>query len=83
MGCAQGFLTLDQLLDLPPLAARWQTIERRFPHAPRDRLLRQLVRDQIGAMVNDVIGEARRKLVDIASIDEVRGAGRPLIGSPL
>ena len=82
-GLRAGFLTLDQLLDLPPLAARWQTIERRFPHAPRDRLLRQLVRDQIGAMVNDVIGEARRKLVDIASIDEVRGAGRPLIGFTL
>ena len=40
----------------------------------------ELVRDQIGAMVGDVIAEARRRLDGIGSVEEVRHAARPLAG---
>lgn len=81
-GLRAGFLTLDTLLTLPSLEAQWRDIEARFPGAPRDRLLRELVRGQIGRMVNDVIEETRRRLKDSGaeSVDEVRAAGRTLAG---
>ena len=82
MACARGFLTLDDLLELPSLAAQWRAIETRHPAAPRDRLLRELVRGQIGVMVNDVLGETRARIAGngVASVADVRAAGRALCG---
>ncbi|WP_428333994.1 deoxyguanosinetriphosphate triphosphohydrolase [Novosphingobium sp.] len=81
-GLRAGFLTLDDLLELPSLAAQWRAIETRHPAAPRDRLLRELVRGQIGVMVNDVLGETRARIGGngVASVADVRAAGRALCG---
>jgi dGTPase len=81
-GLRAGFLTLDDLLELPSLAEQWYAIEARFPGAARDRLLRELVRGQIGRMVNDVLHEtgARIAASGVASADDVRAAGRTLCG---
>jgi dGTPase len=81
-GLRAGFLNLDTLLSLPSLAAQWHDIEAQFPGAPRDRLLRELVRGQIGRMVNDVIEETRRRLAasGVQSAADVRMAGRTLAG---
>ncbi len=81
-GLRAGFLTLDTLLTLPSLAAQWRDIEARFPGAPRDRLLRELVRGQIGRMVNDVIEETQRRLKvsGVASAADVRAAPMPMAG---
>ena len=81
-GLRGGFLTLDDLLELPSLAEQWAAIEARFPQAPRDRLLRELVRGQIGRMVNDVLGETRRRITmaGVGSVADVRAAGATLCG---
>jgi dGTPase len=81
-GLRAGFLTLDDLLELPSLAEQWYAIEARYPGGPRDRLLRELVRGQIGVMVNNVLGETRARIADsgVASADDVRAAGRALCG---
>ncbi|KUO50996.1 MAG: deoxyguanosinetriphosphate triphosphohydrolase [Sphingomonadales bacterium BRH_c3] len=79
-GLRAGFLTLDELLEVDFLAQQWREVERRHPHEPHDRLLRELVRDQIGLMVNDVITHTREQAKDAGSVDEVRGAGRQLGG---
>jgi dGTPase len=79
-GLRAGFLQLDDLLTLDFLADQWRAVERRFPHAPRDRLLRELVRDQIGLMVNDVLDHTAAQVKDLGSVAEVRGAGRQLAG---
>lgn len=73
-GLRAGFLDLDDLLELDFLADQWRAVERRFPGAARDRLLRELVRDQIGLMVNDVIEHTRSKARGMKSVDDVRGA---------
>ena len=62
------------------LADQWRAVEKRFPFAPRDRQLRELVRTQIGLMVNDVLTHTREQVQGIASVQEVRGAGRQLAG---
>lgn len=81
-GLRAGFLCLDDLLELPSIAEQWRGIERRFPGAPQDRMLRELVRGQIGRMVNDVIDETRANIAQsgVASVDDVRTAGRTLAG---
>jgi dGTPase len=77
-GLRAGFLDLDQLLTLDFVADQWRGVERRFPGAPRDRQLRELVRGQIGLMVNDLIDQTRLNTKGVSSVEQVRGAGRPL-----
>lgn len=81
-GLRAGILTLDMLMAQPWVASNFRRVEARFPGAPRDRLLRELVRDQIGLMVNDVIAETRARTADagVETVDEVRAAGRMLAG---
>lgn len=81
-GLRAGILTLDMLMEQPWIARNFHRVEARFPDVPRDRQLRELVRDQIGLMVNDVISETRARVVDagVASVDDVRAAGRMLAG---
>ena len=81
-GLRAGLLSLDQLMGEPFVAGNYRAVEARFPGAPRDRLLRELVRDQIGVMVNDVIAATAANVADagVASVDEVRAAGRTLGG---
>jgi dGTPase len=79
-GLRAGFLTLDDLLELDFLADQWRAVEKRYPNAPRDRLQRELVRDQIGLMVNDVITHTRAQAAGCGSVDDVRAAGRQLGG---
>lgn len=79
-GLRAGFLQLDDLLSLDFLADQWRTVEKRFPHAARERLLREMIRDQIGMMVNDVIAHTAEQARGLASVDEVRAAGRQLAG---
>src|SRR6476660_5073707 len=64
-GLRAGFLTLDDLMELPLLAERYREVERRFPAAQTEQRLRELVRSQIGAMVNDLLDTTRSNLADI------------------
>ena len=77
-GLRAGFLQLDELLELEFVADNFRAVERRFPGAPREALLRELVRDQIGVMVNDVLETARTNLAGIGTVEAVRAAERPL-----
>ena len=79
-GLRAGFLVLDDLLELPSIADQWRSVERRYPGAPQDRMLRELVRGQIGRMVNDVIEQTRMRIVEsaVSSVEDVRAATSPL-----
>ena len=84
-GLRAGLLCIDQLMEQPFVADNFRAVEGRFPGAPRDRLLRELVRDQIGVMVNDVIAatQANVAAAGVQSVEEVRAAGRALGGFSL
>ena len=77
-GVRAGFLDLDTLMELDFVADRWRTIESRFPGASQGALLRELVREQIGDMVLDVIETTRANCAGLGSADDVRQAGRAL-----
>jgi dGTPase len=75
-GLRAGFLNLDELLVQDFVCDQWREVERRYPGAPRDRQLRELIRSQIGLMVNDVLTETARRTEGAERIDDIRGAGR-------
>ena len=79
-GLRAGFLDLDELLALDLVADQWYAIERKFPAAPHERRLRELVRSQIGLMVNDVIAETAARADGMESPADVRLAGGPTAG---
>ncbi len=78
-GLRAGFLTLDDLMELPLLADRYREVERRFPGARTEQRLRELVRSQIGAMVNDLLDTTRSAIDGLASVQEVRAHPGPLV----
>jgi dGTPase len=76
-GLRAGLLTLDQLLALPMIAAGWRAVEARFGAVERKRRIGELVRAQIGAMVNDLIESTRARVraAGVETVEEVRAAG--------
>ena len=79
-GLRAGLLTLDQLLEVPLIARGWDAVRARFSDVAPARLVGELIRSQIGAMVNDLIAETRSRLVGIGDSADVRAAGRCLVG---
>jgi dGTPase len=79
-GVRSGLLSIDNLVELPFIASRWQAILARYPDVEHPRLLRELVREQIGSMVNDLIENTRYNIAQncIVSVDDVRGFGAAL-----
>ena len=81
-GIRAGLLTLEQLLEMPFIAERWERISAHYPGARRETLIRELVREQIGVMVNDVIDTTRARLAEmnIGTVADIRSAGRQIGG---
>jgi dGTPase len=81
-GLRAGLFTLAELCEVPLAARLWRGARARYPGLSEERLAAELVRDQIGLMVNDVIAETGRRAAEAgaASADEVRAAGRQLAG---
>lgn len=81
-GLRAGLLTIDQLLSQPLVRRSWENACVRFPDIHPSRLTGEMVRGQIGTMVNDLIAETERRVAEcgVDSLDDVRAAGRALVG---
>ncbi|MCB2014371.1 MAG: deoxyguanosinetriphosphate triphosphohydrolase [Sphingobium sp.] len=81
-GLRAGMLSLDQICEVPIVRHGWDKVRARYPDIEEGRLHRELVRDQIGVMVNDVIETSRANIAEsgVESVSDVRAAGRALIG---
>jgi dGTPase len=81
-GLRAGLFTLDELMEVPLVARTWAAVRARYPDLPEDRLAPELVRDQIGLMVNDVLAETRRRIAEagVRRLEDVRSAGGALSG---
>jgi dGTPase len=77
-GIRAGLLSIDQLCVLPFIADQWNAILARYPGIEPDRLVPELIREQIGVMVNDVIEATKARIADhgITSVEDVRSAGK-------
>ncbi len=81
-GLRAGLLDFDALVTLPFVERGWAAVLRRYPDIAPRRLRAELIRQQIGVMVNDVIDETRRRVAEagVGSVADVRGAGQALAG---
>lgn len=81
-GLRAGLLTLEQLLELPLVAGCWDRVRARYPDVPQDRLLRELVREQIGVMATDLLRTTSANIAasGVESVEDVRAFGSTLVG---
>ncbi len=80
-GLRAGLLSLDQLLEVPFVATCWDRVRARYPDVPQDKLLRELVREQIGVMANDLLDATRANIAEsrVETVHDVRALGRTLV----
>jgi dGTPase len=83
-GLRAGLLDVGAVCASVPLVdALWREVKARWAGEARlSRLVPQLVRDLIGAMVDSLLSETRERLAGFGprSVEEVRAAGRPMAG---
>ncbi len=81
-GLRAGLLDFDALLGVPMVSEGWAQVCSRYPDVDALRLRPELIRQQIGLMVNDVVDATRANIAaaGVKTADDVRGAGRTLAG---
>ena len=81
-GLRAGLFALDDLADVPLAGPIFGEVMRAHPGIEPARLIHEGVRRMIDRMANDLLGETRRRLAELAprSVDDIRAAGRPVVG---
>ena len=81
-GLRSGLLAIEDLLGVPLVKRLWDDIAKRHPGSSEEKRQRALIRDMIGAMVEDVIAETGRRVAEAGAktAQDVRAAGRALVG---
>lgn len=77
-GLRAGYLTLEMLEEVPFLVGLMTEVRRLYPGLEPSRFTHEIMRRQITAMVEDVIGYAQAALREVGPecVDDVRQAGR-------
>lgn len=80
-GLRSGLITVGMLEGLPLISGFIRDVRDRYPHIEEVRLVHEITRRQITAMVEDVIGTAQENLARIKpqTADDIRVAGEPII----
>ncbi len=80
-GFRAGLLTLEQLREQPLFEQQYARVHRKYPDLEDRRLIFEIIRRMIGTVVTDLIEETDRRIqaAGVISIDDVRGAGEPLV----
>jgi dGTPase len=80
-GFRAGLLSLEQLCEQPLFAKQHEIVRERYPNLEDRRLIYEIIRRMIGAVVTDLIEQTRRQIEAAApdSIDDVRDAGKPRV----
>lgn len=68
-GLRAGLISFEAARDLPLAGAAIRKVEETYPDAPREIVIAEAVSDLIGAMVEDVVAETRRRLENLAPAD--------------
>ncbi|MGZ9097333.1 MAG: deoxyguanosinetriphosphate triphosphohydrolase [Micavibrio sp.] len=80
-GLRAGLFTLDDLRRVPLLEEIIPVVERQYPEISEKILMHEVIREMIGAMVEDVLSETRRRLHQAQphSVDDIRNAGQAMV----
>ncbi len=79
-GLRAGLFTVADLAEVPLVGPVFRQVADRYPGLEEPRLIHESIRRLIDAMVNDLIGETRRRLETLRpkDADELRRCGRPV-----
>jgi dGTPase len=80
-GLRAGLFALEDIASVPQVGTTLAAIRLEYPTLDTERLVHELVRRLIGAMVEDVIAETQQRLYETEpqSPDDVRHASRPMV----
>jgi dGTPase len=80
-GLRAGLFGVKDLADLPFVGPAFAEVAARHPGIEEPRLIHEAIRRLIDRMVNDVVGETRRRVAEarIASVADIRALGRPVV----
>ncbi|WP_156254383.1 deoxyguanosinetriphosphate triphosphohydrolase [Sandarakinorhabdus oryzae] len=83
-GIRAGLFEIDEVVAAVPFVADcWAAVTRRWPGiSARRRLVPELVREQMGRMVTDLLATTRGRLaaIDAQRVEDIRGAGHTIAG---
>ncbi|MFT8736877.1 MAG: deoxyguanosinetriphosphate triphosphohydrolase [Zymomonas mobilis] len=63
-GLRAGLINFDEVVTQPLIAPTWEAVRKRYPNLTKKRLIAELIREQIGRMVNDSLDETRRRIAN-------------------
>jgi len=80
-GCRAGLLSLDQLREQPLFGPNYDEVHQRYPELEDRRLIYEIIRRMIDAVVTDLIVNTRRNIesAQSESIADVRKAGKAIV----
>lgn len=80
-GFGAGFFKMEELEALPIFGPIYLRARERFKGIEQDRLMREIVREAIGVLVQDVLAETRKRLAEYkpANAAVLRAAGVPMV----
>jgi dGTPase len=80
-GIRAGLLSIEDARTEPLIAEGWARVRARWPDTGEGQLLGEMIRNQIGRMVADLVEESRRRIAeaDVRSVEDVRAQAGPLI----
>ena len=81
-GFRAGLIGLEQLREQPLFGKQHDEVHERYPDLDDRRLIYEIIRRMINTVVTDLIDQTRANVKEFApqSIDDVRRAGKPLVG---
>lgn len=80
-GLRAGMFALSDLEELALMGPILRQVRSQWPDVEEHYIIQETIREMIGAMVNDVLTETRKRLDEVnpQSVDEVRHAGKQLV----
>ena len=80
-GYRSGLLNMEQLKTQPLFSKHFEIVHNHYPDLEDRRLIYEVIRSMIGAVVNDLIDNSSRHIEQQAplSIEDIRNAAKPLI----
>ena len=80
-GLRAGMFRLEELADITLMREALENIEKEYGDLTERYKTQEMVREMIGAMVNDALYESRRRIAQLQASDpdDIRNAGMPMI----
>jgi len=80
-GLRAGLFDIDDMVELPLVGPAFEAMRARHGDIERPRLIHVAISQMIGAMVEDLLAETRRRLeqTGVASVEEIRALDGPVV----